>query len=488
MDNSKKIQKGGGNSAPNDISNRGLRYHFLRVGISRASAQAVVFLSLPVLARLYNPEDFGVWALIQSTALIVGSVATLRFELAVVLPQDHNEAFGILGIGIGTAFLLSIMCIALIPWALPLVMGDQKIADMRIARWAIPALVFFIASNQLGLSWCTRTTAFGVYGGSQLLLALAGTAIPAWLAFHPSSTNGLVLGTVLSIFSVQVGLWAYIITDIIRRDLSASFSRQNVIELLSKYRSYPLYMTPYTMIGAIRERIIYFFIGHYGGAGEVGLYSMAQRLTNSPNSLVVNTIRPVFFQFAVNQVKEKVHEMVHGIMFKLVFLVVPLMTFYFFYPERLLTLLLGQEWAIATPYTLILMIPLFPLLLGNWMDRYLDVLGHQRLAFLMETIFSVAAVAAISIAFYMDASVPVAVSIQAGILGLYFTVWIAIVFRIAAMPISGFFYVLIIAACIFFFSAIILFVGNYYGGMLLAAISLAFAWVFCVVNVFWNKG
>lgn len=466
---------------------QGLKHHLLRVGFSRASAQAIVFISLPLLSRLYKPGDFGVWALIQSTALLVSSVATLRFELAVVLPQDHDEALALLGMGLSTAILVSIICTAVMPWALPLVLGAQKIADMRLAGWAIPALVFFTAANQLGLAWCTRTMAFGLYGGSQLLLAIASALIPAWLAIHPLGANGLVLGTIMSLFLVQVALWAYTIMDIRRRNLYVDFCKRNMIELLFKYRSYPLYMTPYTMIGAIRDRIIYFFIGNYGSAGEVGLYSMAQRLTNAPNTLVSSTIRPVLFQFAVNQKKETVHRLVYTIMMKLVMMTVPLIIFYLFYAERLLSLFLGNGWAKAAPYSIILIMPMFPLLLSNWMDRYLDVLGHQRLAFIMETIFSGAAVAAITTAFYMGASVRVAVFIQACIMATYYTAWIAVVFRTAGMPLLKLMNVLTVAVCVSVVSTVIVYLGDAIGSMPIAAIFLFIAWSGCVGTVVKKK-
>lgn len=461
-----------------------LSHHLLRVGFSRAAAQAVVFLTLPLLSRLYNPYDFGVWALIQSTALLFGSIATLRFELAVVLPKDHNEACRVLCIGLGFAILLSIICMVILPWVLPYIFAEQKIEDIKLAEWTVPLIVLFAAANQLGLAWCTRTAAFGIYGGSQLLYATGCAAIPTWFSYHPPSVNGLVLGTVLSFFLVQIGLWVYIFTDISRLDLRFGFSWQNWIELLFKYHRYPIYMTPYTVIGAIRDRILFFFMGHYGSAAEVGLYSMAQRLTNAPNNLVASTIRPVFFQFAVNQEKKAVQRMVNSIMMKLVVLIVPPITFYFFYPEQLLAHLLGHGWVNAAPYTMILIIPMIPMLLGNWMDRYLDVLGLQRMAFLMETLFSLAAVATIILAFRMDSSVRVAVSIQAIIMAVYLTVWIIMVFRAAGMPIYSLFHVLINAACISIISAIIVWAGDAFGGMLLVAVFLCIVWIGCIVKTF----
>jgi len=47
---------------------------------------------VPVLFRLYTPQDFGVWAAVQAIAIIAGSLVSLRFDLALVLERDLAAA------------------------------------------------------------------------------------------------------------------------------------------------------------------------------------------------------------------------------------------------------------------------------------------------------------------------------------------------------------------------------------------------------------
>ena len=66
--------------------------NFLKAGIGGAGSQAINFLALPVISRLYAPKDYAVWAIIMASSSILGSIACLRYELAIVIPYDDEEA------------------------------------------------------------------------------------------------------------------------------------------------------------------------------------------------------------------------------------------------------------------------------------------------------------------------------------------------------------------------------------------------------------
>ena len=63
-------------------------------------AQGLGVLAAPVIARLFAPEAFGVAALFVSITGIIGVVACLRYELAIMLPKTDEEAANLLGISL----------------------------------------------------------------------------------------------------------------------------------------------------------------------------------------------------------------------------------------------------------------------------------------------------------------------------------------------------------------------------------------------------
>lgn len=163
----------------------------LRVGISGAGSQAITFLALPLLSRLYSPDSFGIWALIQSAALMFGSLATCRYELAVLLPKENENAFHILVLGLCLAMGVAVLS------ALMIGLGDRNLMGVTNASiiWAVPPLIFLAAAIQLGLAWCTRMGAFTLYGVVQLGSAGLAGLLPALMAAYTADGFGLVIGS-----------------------------------------------------------------------------------------------------------------------------------------------------------------------------------------------------------------------------------------------------------------------------------------------------
>ena len=77
-----------------------------------AIAQFINILSTPLLTRIYSPEEFAVFQIFYSTAAIFSVIATLRYELAIMAPENEEEALDLVSIsfyasvGIATLSLL----------------------------------------------------------------------------------------------------------------------------------------------------------------------------------------------------------------------------------------------------------------------------------------------------------------------------------------------------------------------------------------------
>ena len=57
-----------------------------------AGAQMLTVLAAPLLTRLYSSEDFGLLSVYTSLLALIGVVSSLRYELAIPLPEDDGEA------------------------------------------------------------------------------------------------------------------------------------------------------------------------------------------------------------------------------------------------------------------------------------------------------------------------------------------------------------------------------------------------------------
>ncbi|MBV5329531.1 MAG: hypothetical protein JZU65_18210, partial [Chlorobium sp.] len=64
----------------------------LKSAFGGSGGQIINFLAIPILARLYTPDDFAFWALCLAGMLLVGTIASFRYELAIMIPTDEQEA------------------------------------------------------------------------------------------------------------------------------------------------------------------------------------------------------------------------------------------------------------------------------------------------------------------------------------------------------------------------------------------------------------
>ena len=71
-------------------------------------AQLISFLAAPVITRLFTPSDVGSFTFLLSIAGGIGLVATLRYELAIILPKENSDSANLAFLSMIIAFFISI--------------------------------------------------------------------------------------------------------------------------------------------------------------------------------------------------------------------------------------------------------------------------------------------------------------------------------------------------------------------------------------------
>ena len=63
----------------------------LKLLTSKIATQAIVFITTPIIARIYLPEHFGTVQLFSSISGIFVVISCLRYELSIPLGKDKSE-------------------------------------------------------------------------------------------------------------------------------------------------------------------------------------------------------------------------------------------------------------------------------------------------------------------------------------------------------------------------------------------------------------
>jgi len=115
-------------------------------------SQAIPIAISPILTRIYTPDDFGVLALFFAITSIFGYIATARYDMAVMLPEEDDDALNIVILG----FILSSI-ISFILFIFVYLFNHQicvLLNNFSIAPWLyfIPIVVFFMGTfNMLNI-------------------------------------------------------------------------------------------------------------------------------------------------------------------------------------------------------------------------------------------------------------------------------------------------------------------------------------------------
>ena len=63
-------------------------------------SQIIVFVSAPLITRIFEPSEFGIFALFISILSILSAISCFKYDSAIILPQKENEALSLLVISV----------------------------------------------------------------------------------------------------------------------------------------------------------------------------------------------------------------------------------------------------------------------------------------------------------------------------------------------------------------------------------------------------
>ncbi|MEN6406739.1 MAG: oligosaccharide flippase family protein [Thermoguttaceae bacterium] len=260
-------------------------------------AQAINVAFVPVLSRLYDPATYGVFGVYLSIVSIVSCVASLRYDMALMLPKDDRDAAGLLWLcGIVTSGIAAISMVVCVCF------GGQigrllQTPELTPWLWAAPISIFLIGIWQSLIFWATRRKKFHITSVSQVTRAAMGSGSQAAAGLFGPSVLGLIFGMILgdacgsAVFSSQV----------LKRDwplIRGALSRSRLKRLLREYSDFPVYTAPQSLLNTVSAYVPSLLLAHYFGVAVVGYYTFGVRIVLLPANLVGNSLRSVLFQKA----------------------------------------------------------------------------------------------------------------------------------------------------------------------------------------------
>ncbi|CAG9620201.1 lipopolysaccharide biosynthesis protein [Sutcliffiella rhizosphaerae] len=320
-------------------------------------AQAIPIAISPILTRLYTPEDFGVLALFIAITTVVGTIANLRYELAIVLPKKEENAVNLVALSILISSVISLLFMLLIIICYEDII--YLIGNDEIGNWlyTIPIAIFFIGIFNALNYYNTRLENFGLIAKVKVLKTLSLSIFQMLFGYLKFGFGGLIGGQLIShIFSngkLALSLFK-------NKVLIQKINIKQMIKLAVRYKRFPLITMWASFANTLSQHSITFFLSLIYSTSLLGQYSLIQRILGLPTSLIGRSIGQVFLQKATSEknIRGNAKKIYVSTLMKLLVISLPIFTIMFFVIEDLIRFVFGEEWGIAGVYAKYLL-PLF---------------------------------------------------------------------------------------------------------------------------------
>jgi O-antigen/teichoic acid export membrane protein len=321
-------------------------------------AQAIPIAISPILTRIYSPEDFGFFALYMSLLLVLSSIATMKYELAINLPLKDEDAYVVLFLSIVIALVVSvILFLVMLFYSRPiaLLLGNEAI---RPWLYLLPFSILLAGIINSLNYWFNRKKAFKTLAISRV--AQTSSASVTQLSLGVFLTNaGLLVGSIVGQLTSVL-----LLVNIFSRQRNPLFNKhiflENILEKLALFKKFPKYQVPSTFVESSSAQMPIFLLGAFFAPSVVGFYSLSQKVVRLPITVVASSIGEVFRQEASRGFAESgdVRGVFKDTLIKLSLIsIVPFSIFALFSPE-LFAFVFGNDWIIAGEYAQV-MTPLF---------------------------------------------------------------------------------------------------------------------------------
>ncbi len=313
----------------------------------------IVFLTLPILTRLYTTEDFGNFELLISITTLLGMVGSLKYDVALVIPQYRKEAHHVVVLA-----LVALGVFTLIMGGILYVQGDRFLKVLNASQLApyihyLIVGVLFLGFMQILRFWLIRHKAFGFSAIAQVTQAV--------LTQGGAIVLGLIRPSFFGLFISYIGGMAGAALLILRK-FSPELKGISVryLRLFAyKYRKFPLFNTPSAFINNFSLQIPVYLISAFFGADVLGLYALANRLLATPVNLITYSISQVYYQRATESFHkgpEHLLRLYQKIVLKLATIGLIPFALVFIIAPMAVKVILGEQWAESGTFMQIIVI------------------------------------------------------------------------------------------------------------------------------------
>ncbi|WP_404303055.1 lipopolysaccharide biosynthesis protein [Alicycliphilus denitrificans] len=397
------------------FSKRPFVLNVLTLVTGTAASQAITMAFMPLITRIYGPEEYGIQGVFITVAGVMATIAALTYPAAIILPKTDGDAMGIVHLSICVSIAMSLFAAVLL-----FICGDEILSFLRAKEilafmYLIPvAMVVSVFGNVTG-QWLIRKKAFLLTAKVTALQSLTINFFKVGLGVVNSTATTLIVinvfGGVLSAGMMAFGYRKIHVLE--KRPIEKPKRQLNISSIAKKYYDFPLLRAPQVFINAISHNLPVLMFSMYFGPASVGFYLIAFSVLGAPSIIISGSVMQVFYPRINEAIQrgEDVRKLIIKATLGLTLAGAPAFLIVIFAGPVIFEFILGSEWRMAGAYAQWLSVWIFFQYINKPAVAAIPALRIQRGLLVYEIFSAFAKVLAIFIGYVIYNSDIVAVAI-----------------------------------------------------------------------------
>ncbi|MEM5512866.1 oligosaccharide flippase family protein [Pseudoalteromonas sp. AS84] len=359
-----------------DLKKNTLLVNCLKLILGSGGAKLIGILAMPVLARIYSPEQFGLFTTFTSLVLVLAPLISLRYCDAIPLPASNRQAI-LLVFLCGSLIGAFVLCVTLTFVVIINVISTPFSEHPFIFTLTLFSALLLSAMYEVLNMWAIRTKSFGVIAKSQVAQSFIGT-ITKLVMGGVSVGSGLMIGYIAQLSSGNYRL--FLNFYLYFKKIKIIINPNKLINIARRYSRYPKLRLPSNLLMTLSQQLLVFYVALNFSQDNVGQLGLALSLIAIPTMLFVSTIKKVFYGEIVNNKSVKdILSLTYKFSIRLfVVALIPCLGLSLFGKE-IFTYFFGVDWRLAGEVVECLSLYLvFSITVGPLLNVF-DVLNKQKM-------------------------------------------------------------------------------------------------------------
>lgn len=345
------------------------------------AARLIPALFALVIARLYAPEDFGIFVLFLSIASLLSVLTTGGYERALLLAGNLQEKQHIFRFSLKNNLIIN--GIILFVLTLYIFLFNNSDIDAKIMLLQIPIFAFFFGGLQLIRNILISNKLFGKLSVLEII-RVSATGILQTLFFVIPGT-GLFLGIVIA----QITTFVYFFYSLPETQLIRIGSYQKrELAVARRHINFPKYSVPSELFNYLSSQLPVFMIKPLFGGTMLGLYSFSHRYLSIPVQLTSISIGSVYVQKAqsLKKLPEELASLTFELFRKQVMLAIIPFIVLALWGKSIFSLAFGAEWELSGTLSQLIAPWLFVVFIGSPLANILIVMEKQKISMIFNIV------------------------------------------------------------------------------------------------------